>query len=155
MFWYHVVKVTPVGSVSVYWYRFPIARAITGDSRVNAIQRAALDSNPSASIIDKNSVGPLSEGAHFVWPWDEFYTYETRLRKETREYQVVSADGLHYEITLTFRWKVLDNNVVSLNQTIGEDYVERLMIPDVGAVARGVIARYPAAAMYMTRWFVS
>ena len=23
------------------------------------------------------------------------------------------------------------------------------MIPDVGAVARGVIARYPAAAMYM------
>ena len=149
VFWNHVVKVTPVGSVSVYWYRFPIARAITGDSRVNAIQRAALDSHPSASIIDKNSVGPLSEGAHFVWPWDEFYTYETRLRRETREYQVVSADGLHYEITLTFRWKVLDNNVVSLNQTIGEDYVERLMIPDVGAVARGVIARYPAAAMYM------
>jgi len=149
VFWSHVVKVTPVGSVSVYWYRFPIARAITGDSRVNAIQRAALDSHPSASIIDKNSVGPLSEGAHFVWPWDEFYTYETRLRTETREYQVVSADGLHFEITLTFRWKVLDNNIVSLNQTIGEDYVERLMIPDVGAVARGVIARYPAEAMYM------
>jgi len=149
VFWSHVVKVTPVGSVSVYWYRFPIARAITGDSRVNAIQRAALDSHPSASIIDKNSVGPLSEGAHLVWPWDEFYTYETRLRTETREYQVVSADGLHFEITLTFRWKVLDNNIVSLNQTIGEDYVERLMIPDVGAVARGVIARYPAEAMYM------
>jgi len=149
VFWNHVVKVTPVGSVSVYWYRFPIARAITGDRRVNEIHRAALDSNPSASIIDKNSVGPLSEGAHFVWPWDEFYTFETRLRKETREYQVVSADGLHYEITLTFRWKVLDYNVVSLNQNIGTDYVERLMIPDVGAVARGVIARYPAAAMYM------
>lgn len=149
VFWSHVVKVTPVGSVSVYWYRFPIARSITGDSKVNAIQRTALDSRPSASIIDKNSVGPLSEGAHLVWPWDEFYTYETRLRTETREYQVVSADGLHFEITLTFRWKVLDNNIVSLNQTIGEDYVERLMIPDVGAVARDVIARYPAEAMYM------
>jgi len=149
VFWNHVVKVTPVGSVSVYWYRFPIARAITGDSKVNVNYRTALDSSPYASIIDKNSVGPLSEGAHFVWPWDEFYTYETRLRKETREYQVVSSDGLHYELKLTFRWKVLERNVVSLNQHVGEDYIERLLIPDVGAVARGVVARYPAEAMYM------
>jgi prohibitin 1 len=149
VFWRHVVHVTPVGTVSVYWYRFPLARSLTGDSRVaEEAYQTARDSAKGAEVIDLNSVGPLHEGAHFVWPWDKFFTYETRLRKEAVSYEVVSSDGLHYEMTLAFRWKVLDRNVVGLNTHIGPDYVNRLLIPDVGAVARGVVSRYKAEALY-------
>ena len=146
--WKHVVFVTPVGAVSVYWYRFPALREFTGESKVIADFKFSKDSSKDAQIQNLNSVGPLGEGAHFVWPWDKFYTYETRLRKMSVAYQVVSSDGLHYEITLTFRWKVLPRNVVGLNSQIGPDYVKRLLIPDIGAVARGVVARYDAEALY-------
>jgi len=146
--WKHVVFVTPVGAVSVYWYRFPALRQLTGDGKVIADFKYSKDSSKDAHLENLNSVGPLGEGAHFVWPWDKFYTYETRLRKKSVVYEVVSSDGLHYEITLTFRWKVLPRNVVALNSQIGPDYVKRLLIPDIGAVARGVVARYDAEALY-------
>ncbi len=146
--WKHVVFVTPVGAVSVYWYRFPALRQLTGESKVISDLKVSKDSSKSAHMENLNSVGPLGEGAHFVWPWDKFYTYETRLRKKSVVYEVVSSDGLHYEITLTFRWKVLPRNVVGLNSHIGPDYVKRLLIPDIGAVARGVVARYDAEALY-------
>ena len=143
--WKHVVFVTPVGAVSVYWYRFPGLRQLTGESKVIADLKVSKDSSKSAHMENLNSVGPLGEGAHFVWPWDKFYTYETRLRKKSVVYEVVSSDGLHYEITLTFRWKVLPRNVVGLNTHIGPDYVKRLLIPDIGAVARRRGALYRAA----------
>ncbi|MBT5189573.1 MAG: hypothetical protein HOM05_06610 [Proteobacteria bacterium] len=125
IFWTELIRVTPVGAVSVYWYRF--------------------------NLHGQNSVGPLGEGAHFVFPWDKFFTYSTRLQTHKETYPVVSAEGLHFDIKVIFRWRVIGRNVVRLNQVVGPDYLKRLLIPDIGAVARAITADFKAEALYSNR----
>lgn len=119
--WDSIVQTTPVGHTSVLWHRFPIS--------------------------GKNSVGPLREGLHFIQPWDDFYTYDLRLQTRDHDFQVVSQDGLHFNISLTMRWRLFRDNIVLLNQTLGPDYVNKLLVPKIGWAARRVVARYTAESL--------
>lgn len=123
LLWDLMVKTTPVGHASVVWHRLSWTSTNTSD-------------------------GPLAEGAHLILPWDKFYTYDTRLQTFDKSYEVVSADGLHMEITLTFRWRAVKNNIVELNNNVGPNYLETLLIPVVGSVAREVIAGFEAEDLY-------
>lgn len=120
--WDKIVYTTPVGHASVEWY------SILGGTRA--------------------SKGPLREGIHIIWPWNQFYTYDLRLQDHKQSYAVVSQDGLHFDIDLDFRWEVIKEEVVTLNQEIGPDYLDRLLIPEIGSVLRRIVATYPAEAIY-------
>lgn len=120
--WDSIVKTTPVGHTSVLWHRFP--------------------------MHGENSVGPLREGVHFIQPWDDFYTYDLKLQTRDHDFQVVSKDGLHFNISLTMRWRIFGEKVVLLNQTLGPDYVDKLLVPKIGWAARRVVARYSAEALF-------
>jgi regulator of protease activity HflC (stomatin/prohibitin superfamily) len=122
IFWNSVVRITPVGHVSVMWNLFTIER-------------------------DQNSKGPIPEGIRMIWPWDQFFVYDIRLRSENTTYQVVSKDGLHFNIGLTFRWAAVEENIVELNDRVGPNYVDTLLVPEIGSVARQVIARYTSEAL--------
>ncbi|MFK7829712.1 MAG: prohibitin family protein [Congregibacter sp.] len=119
----HIVYTTPVGSTSIHWQR--------------------IDQDGQG-----NSIGPLGEGLHLIPPWDVFYTYEIRLQEHKEEYQVLSKDGLHFNISVRFRWRALKSNIIGLNQRIGTDYVNRLLIPEIGSVTREIVANYKATALY-------
>ncbi len=122
--WDRIVQITPVGHVSVEWY------SIGGG--------------------DRASRGPFGEGLHLILPWNEFYTYDARLQNRHESYQVVSKDGLHFDMDLNFRWHVLRQSVVTLNDRIGPKYLDQLLIPEVGSVLRRVVADYEAEAIYTT-----
>lgn len=96
---------------------------------------------------DSNVAG---EGLEIIWPWDMFYLYDLRLRTHTETYPVVSQEGLHFEIDMTFRWKVVKDNVIVLNRTVGQDYLNSMLIPEVGSILREIVANYPAEALYTT-----
>ncbi|ROT45761.1 prohibitin family protein [Pusillimonas sp. NJUB218] len=123
--WDSVVQTTPVGHASVLWHRFPIG--------------------------GQSSVGPLREGMHFIQPWDRFYTYDLRLQTKDEDFQVVSKDGLHFNISLTIRWRIIRHNLVILNQTMGPNYVDKLLVPKVGWAARRVVANYSAEALFTSK----
>ena len=120
--WSSIVRTTPVGHTSIVWHRL-------------------------SSIPNENSEGPLREGLQLILPWDEFYTYDLRLQSKDTSYQVVSKDGLHFDITLSFRWRAIRENIVELNQQIGPEYVDKLLVPEIGSVTRAVIAHFDAEAL--------
>ncbi|MBT5226334.1 MAG: prohibitin family protein [Chromatiales bacterium] len=121
---YHqMVHTIPVGHSGVEWHR--IAWAYT-----------------------RTSEGPLSEGVKIIMPWDKLYTYDLRLQTKQQSYQVVSKDGLHFQLTLSFRWRAIRENIVDLNQTLGPDYVEKLLVPEIGSTAREVVAHFSAEDLY-------
>ncbi|MEO5342311.1 MAG: prohibitin family protein [Gammaproteobacteria bacterium SHHR-1] len=121
--WDSMVFTTPVGHTSIVWHRLFWSG-------------------------DRISQGPLSEGLHIIFPWDVFYTYDLRLQYHKQTYQVVSKDGLHFNVDMTFRWRAVPENILILNQTIGPDYLEKLLVPEVGSVTREVVAHYTAEALY-------
>lgn len=123
LLWKLMVFTTPVGHTAVEWHRFNL----DGEG---------------------NSEGPLGEGVHVIWPWDELYIYDARLQTFDQVYEVVTADGLHVEITMTFRWRAVRRNIVELNTNVGPNYLQTLLVPVVGSVAREVISRYEAEKLY-------
>jgi regulator of protease activity HflC (stomatin/prohibitin superfamily) len=90
----------------------------------------------------------LSEGVKIIMPWDELYTYDLRLQTKKKTYQVVSKDGLHFDLTLSFRWRAIRENIVDLNQTLGSDYLEKLLVPEIGSTTREVVAHFSAEDLY-------
>lgn len=120
--WDRIVHVTPVGHVSIVWY------TVAGGARA--------------------SRGPLGEGLHLILPWNKFYTYDARLQNQKETYEVVSKDGLHFEVDVNFRWHVIRSSVTTLNDTIGPNYLRQLLIPEVGSVLRRVMADFPAEDIY-------
>ena len=118
-----MVFTVPVGHTSVLWHRVNFAST-------------------------KISEGPLSEGIKIIMPWDKLYTYDLRLQSRRQSFQVVSKDGLHFNLTLFFRWRAVPKNIVELNQTLGPDYVEKLLIPEIGSTTREIAAHYSAEDLY-------
>ncbi|WP_375413901.1 prohibitin family protein [uncultured Bradyrhizobium sp.] len=89
----------------------------------------------------------LDEGLHPIFPWDRIYIYDARLKQHSETYDVVSRDGLSLQVEVTFRWRLLKSHIGGLHRDIGPNYLEVLLIPEVGSVAREVIARYDWQAL--------
>lgn len=121
--WNVMVHTIPVGHAGVLWHRiFLWGGAI--------------------------SKGPLGEGLHVILPWDKIYTYDLRLQVQEQSYQVLSKDGLAFNVDLSFRWRVAADHLVALNQNFGPDYVKNLMTQEIGSVTREIIALYTAEALF-------
>ncbi|MCJ8510664.1 prohibitin family protein [Rhizobium lemnae] len=119
--WDLMVHTVPVGYAGVHWHRINLFGSNT-------------------------STGPLGEGLHVIAPWDKIYLYDLRLQSVQADYQVLSRDGLAFNVEINIRWRIAPENVVSLNQNIGPDYESKLIGREVGSVARAVIAQYNAEA---------
>ena len=124
---YHQMVFTiPVGHTSVLWHRVSFLRTQTSE-------------------------GPLAEGIQVILPWNKLYTYDLRLQHRSESYQVVSKDGLHFDVTLIFRWWVPGENIVDLNQTLGPNYVEKLLVPEIGSTTREIAAHFSAEDLYTSK----
>lgn len=121
--WNAMVHTIPVGHSGVVWYRIPI-------------------------FGGAHSRGPLAEGLQIILPWDKIFVYDMRLQNHTELYQVLSKDGLAFEVELSFRWRLVPEELVELNQTVGPDYVSTLMVQEIGSVAREITAQYTAEAFF-------
>lgn len=123
VFWNVMVHTIPVGHSGVWWHRIILLGGAT-------------------------SKGPLDEGLHVIWPWDKIYVYDLRLQVSEQSYQVLSKDGMAFDVDLSFRWRVARDHLVMLNQDFGTDYVDNLMIQEIGSVTREIIALYTAEALF-------
>jgi regulator of protease activity HflC (stomatin/prohibitin superfamily) len=89
----------------------------------------------------------LGEGLQPIFPWDRVYIYDGRLQAHSETYDVVSKDGLSLQVEITFRWQPLASNLGGLHRDIGPNYLDVLLIPEIGSVTREVIARYDWPAL--------
>lgn len=124
--WDRIVHVVPAGHEGVVWHSIPMPWT----------------EGYHAHLAD--------EGVELIWPWDRFFLYDLRLMTHTESYQVVSQEGLHFEIDMTFRWKVIREHLIELNQSVGNDYLNSMLIPEIGSVLRHIVANYQAEALYTT-----
>jgi regulator of protease activity HflC (stomatin/prohibitin superfamily) len=90
----------------------------------------------------------LGEGLHIVFPWDKIFIYDMRTRARHRAYEVISKDGLHFDLDITVRWHPLSETLARLHKEFGPDYPQVLLLPTVGSVARRRIAQYDVESVY-------
>jgi regulator of protease activity HflC (stomatin/prohibitin superfamily) len=91
------------------------------------------------------------EGMRVLLPWDKLFLYDLRLQTTTDTYNAISKDGVNLTATINIRYRLKHDSVPQLHQTIGPDYVTRLLRPEIGNRTREIIAQYSAEEVYSTK----
>jgi regulator of protease activity HflC (stomatin/prohibitin superfamily) len=122
----NVIVTVPTGHVGVLWKRF------RGGTQLDLRQLK-------------------EEGLRILLPWDKMFLYDLRLQTTTDTYNAISKDGVALGATINIRFRLKHDAIPQLHQTIGSDYLARLVRPEIGNRAREIIAEYTAEEVYSTK----
>jgi regulator of protease activity HflC (stomatin/prohibitin superfamily) len=122
--WPWVVVTIPAGHVGVMWYR------LFGGTDTATVYR---------------------EGSLFVFPWDQVAIYDLRLQNVSRDFDVLTRDGLSMSVNVAVQFRLIEKKVGLLHQKIGANFVDTLLMPAVGADIREVISRNSTDDVYTAR----
>src|ERR1700731_3326101 len=92
-----------------------------------------------------------NEGMRITLPWNKVFLYDLRLQSATETYNAISRDGISLTATINIRFRLKRDSVPQLHQSIGPNYVETLINPEIGNRMREVIAEYTAEDVYSTK----
>ena len=90
----------------------------------------------------------LGEGLHIICPWDEIDIYDLRVQEREQSYDVIVNEGLQISVKSSFRWHLNRPTLPKLHKEIGPNYVNVLLVPEVGSVLRERIAQYSVADLF-------
>lgn len=94
---------------------------------------------------------PLGEGFHIVAPWNKVFVYEVRKQELFEEMKVLSSNGLDIQLDASAWYKPKYNDLGKLHQEIGEDYLQRILLPTIRSAARSVVGRYTPEQLYSSK----
>src|SRR5579862_808937 len=135
--WPYVVITVPSGTVGVLWKRF------------NGIDIYCWCWVGRGTVLDPREL--REEGLHIIWPWDKLYLYDLRLQSSTQMYNAISKDGVNVGAQISVRYQLLHNSVAVLHKFIGPDFLNSVILPEIGSQARQVISQYTAQEVYTSR----
>lgn len=91
------------------------------------------------------------EGLHMIPPWDEMTVYDLRYQQQSREFEVLSSDGLLYNVEVTVRFRLREQPLGLLHKCVGPQFVDTMLLPEVGAVTRLVSAQLRPDELYTSK----
>ncbi|MEM7186858.1 MAG: prohibitin family protein [Bacteroidota bacterium] len=94
---------------------------------------------------------PLDEGFHLVAPWNKVYVYEVRQQELFEKMKVLSSNGLEIQIDASAWYQPVKSDLGNLHQTLGENYLQRVIQPAIRSAARSVVGRYTPEQLYSSK----
>ena len=94
---------------------------------------------------------PMGEGFHLVLPWNKVYIYEVRQQELFEKMKVLSSNGLEIKIDASAWYKPVVADLGNLHQTLGENYLQRVIQPAIRSAARSVVGRYTPEQLYSSK----
>ncbi|MEZ4857782.1 MAG: prohibitin family protein [Flavobacteriaceae bacterium] len=94
---------------------------------------------------------PLGEGFHVVAPWNKVIVYEVRQQEVFEQLKVLSSNGLEIQIDASAWYLPVYNDLGKLHQTLGENYLQRVIQPAIRSAARSVVGRYTPEQLYSSK----
>jgi regulator of protease activity HflC (stomatin/prohibitin superfamily) len=99
----------------------------------------------------QTSLGALGEGLHVIMPWDHIFIYDMRVQEREQSYQVMAREGLQITVRSSFRWQLNRTNLAHLHKEIGPNYLNVLLIPEIGSVVRERMSQYNIEELFSSR----
>lgn len=102
-----------------------------------------------AGGIDREHI--YDQGFQIIAPWNDLIIYDVRTNEGSEEMDVLSKNGLNIYVDLSYRYMPNAEQIGSLHDEIGIDYVERIIIPEIRSATREVIGKYLPEELYSTK----
>ena len=94
---------------------------------------------------------PLGEGFHVIAPWNKVIVYEVRQQELFEKMKVLSSNGLEIQIDASAWYQPVYSDLGNLHQTLGENYLQRVIQPAIRSAARSVVGRYTPEQLYSSK----
>ncbi|MBT8261508.1 MAG: prohibitin family protein [Bacteroidia bacterium] len=94
---------------------------------------------------------PLGEGFHLIAPWNKVIIYEVRQQELFEKMKVLSSNGLEIQIDASAWYQPVYNDLGNLHQSLGENYLQRVIQPAIRSAARSVVGRYTPEQLYSSK----
>ncbi len=94
---------------------------------------------------------PLGEGFHIIAPWNKVFVYEVRQQELFEKMKVLSSNGLEIQIDASAWYQPVYNDLGNLHQTLGQNYLQRVIQPAIRSAARSVVGRYTPEQLYSSK----
>jgi regulator of protease activity HflC (stomatin/prohibitin superfamily) len=116
----------PSGHVGVLWKRFG-----------------------GGTVLDPRKL--KDEGMRIILPWNKVFLYDLRLQSTTESHNAISRDGISLTAAINIRYRLKREAIPQLHQSIGPNYVQAFVSPEIGNRMREVISEYTAEDVYSTK----
>lgn len=90
----------------------------------------------------------LKPGVNFVNPMANVVKFDARTQEIKEVMNVPSKEGLNVELEISLLFSLSFENANRIYKTVGENYVEKILLPQFRSVVRGITASYEAKALY-------
>jgi regulator of protease activity HflC (stomatin/prohibitin superfamily) len=91
---------------------------------------------------------PLGEGLNLILPWNRVTLYDTRIQFKKSSFEAVTADGLHINIGIVYRYRIHTSTVGRLHKIVGPNFPAILMDPAINSVVRLETSKYLVGQIY-------
>ena len=99
--------------------------------------------------LDKDNV--KGQGFHVKWPWDKLIQYDVRIHESMSTMEVLAKNGLTIELELSYRYNPMLTKAGYIEEIIGNNYHDKIIIPEIRSVSREVIGEYLPEQLYSTK----
>lgn len=99
--------------------------------------------------LDRDKV--FKQGFHLKLPWDDVFVYDVRKKEATSTMEVLSRNGLTIKVELSYRYFPNEIEIGILHDRIGEDYLQKIVIPSIRSATREVIGKYLPEELYSSK----
>ncbi len=105
--------------------------------------------HPVTGVFDKDNI--IGTGLTVVAPWMKVFKYDVKEQKSEETMDVLDKNGLSLNVDVTVRFNPIYDRIGYLTEVFGENYVSKLVIPEVRSTVRQVTGRYTAEEIYSTK----
>lgn len=119
-FWQDIFISIPSGHSGVLWHRF------------------------TGTVTDET----YGEGMVIILPIDKMFLYDLRIQNLDDSMSILTSEGLYIDLKYSFRFKILSDSVSIIHKTIGPEYEEKIIKPEVQGAALSIIGNYPPEKLY-------
>ncbi len=135
----------------ITWLLVGIVLVVFGSTSCTTIPagHAGVLFRPFSGGLDMDRV--YEEGFHIVAPWNSMRVYDVRLQEKEEVMDVLAKNGLSIQLDLSVRFAPTRNRLPALHREIGENYMEKIVLPQIRASARKVIGRYLPEELYSSK----
>jgi len=90
-------------------------------------------------------------GIHIKAPWKKVIKMDNRVQKQSVELQCFSSDIQEVKIVYTINYQINKDNAMIIYSTIGKEYYDIAIVPNITESVKVVTARYTAEKLVGTR----
>lgn len=91
------------------------------------------------------------QGFHVIAPWNKMIIYNVQKQEKEESMDVLSSNGLAITLDVSIRFSLIGDKIGFLHNEIGDQYINKIIIPEVRSATRKIIGNYTPEELYSSK----